>query len=95
MYRRIIPAIAIMLTLARAGTTYAAAGAQTADKSQSSGQASQGGQVSTCSWPSSPSSDPGGCNTCAAACQGGQSAVCTPGVVQGGMCVKQPDCTCH
>jgi len=95
MYRRSTLIVAIILALIGMVSTYTAAGVETTAQSQSQG--SQNGQVSTCSWPPSPSGDRGSCNTCAVACQAGQVAVCTPAVVESdsSACAKQPECTCR
>jgi len=97
MYRRTIAIVVMLLTLTGAATAYAASDTETAVQSLSSTQGSQDNQVSTCSWPPSPSSDRGACNTCAVACRAGQVAVCTPGIVDdnSSACVRQPECTCR
>jgi len=94
MYRCTTAIVAIVLMLAGAGIARAA-DSSTPAQSQASTTGTQDSQ--TCSWPSGSTTDRGECNQCAVACGGGQSAVCSPGIVESGTsaCLKQPECTCH
>ena len=95
MYRRTIATIAIVLMLAGAGIALATDSSTPSAQSQASTSATQDSQA--CSWPSGSTTDRGECNQCAVACGGGQSAVCSPGIVESGTsaCLKQPECTCR